>query len=86
MIDIKFDNFDHSTNEGKMLLAALAILTTIDHEDINSRKYGGSTHPYDAFDSVLDLANKIYYEDEYKLYLSSVERDNKINDVIKNTP
>jgi len=82
MINIEFPKFSIETDEGKMLLAALAILTSIDCEDITSGKFGGMTHPQDAFESVMELANKIYYEDEYELYLSSLERDKKIDSLL----
>lgn len=81
--EIDFRNFDNSTPEGQMLLAALAILTSIEPKDIREGKFGGMCHPQDVFEKVLDLANKIYYEEEYKIYLKSKERDNKLNSIIE---
>lgn len=85
MIQMTFADFNDKTNEGKMLLAAMAILTSIDFEDIKSGRFGGMTHPEDAFKSVVDIANKIYYEDEYKLYLKSLDRDKKVSSIIDPT-
>lgn len=82
MIELEFNNFDHSTPEGQMLLAAMAILTSIEPKDIREGKFGGMCHPQDVFERVVDLANKIYYEEEYKTYLKSKERDSKLNSII----
>ena len=79
---IDFRNFNNSTPEGQMLLAAMAILTSIEPKDIREGKFGGMCHPQDVFEKVLDLANKIYYEEEYKRYLSSLKMDKKIEDII----
>ncbi len=80
--EINFRNFDNSTPEGQMLLAAMAILTSIEPKDIHEGKFGGMCHPQDVFEKVLDLANRIYYEEEYKTYLKSKERDSKLNSII----
>lgn len=80
MINIEFGNFD-DTDEGKMLLSAIAILTSLSCRDIKEQKYGGMSHPHDVFDRIKDLCNKIYFEEEYKRYIKSIERDNKINDI-----
>jgi hypothetical protein len=75
-------DFSTETLEGKLLLAALSVLTTIDCQQIKSGKYGGTVHPDDALRKIVDLANYIYYEEEYKSYLESVKRQNKIEDII----
>ena len=42
----KFTNFDcESTVEGKLLMAALSVLTSIDKKDIREGQYGGMNHP-----------------------------------------
>ena len=70
------------SDEGKLLVAALAVLTSIDIKDIKNEKWGGMVHPDDALERIQDLANKIFYEEEYNSYLKSKERDNKINSIL----
>lgn len=73
---------DDKSDEGKLLIAALAILTSIDTEDINSGKWGGMTHPDDALDQIQDLANKIYFEEEWKAEEKLKKRDKKLINLI----
>lgn len=84
MITIKtISDFSHDSDEGKMLLAALAVLTSIDKKDITENKWGGWVHPDDALRRVADLANKIYYEEEWKAEESRIKRDEKISKIIE---
>ncbi len=83
MIDYKkITDFNSDTPEGKLLLASIAILTSVDHEDIKSCKWGGMTHPDKAMEQIVELANKIFYEKEWKLEQERIKRDNKINSII----
>jgi hypoxanthine phosphoribosyltransferase len=84
MIDYKtIKDFNEDTHEGKLLLAAIAVLTSVDHEDIKSQKWGGMTHPDTAMEQIVELANKIFYEEEWKLEQERIKRDNKINKILK---
>lgn len=78
-----FPNFNDHTDEGKMLLAAMAILTSIECKDIIEKKFGGMVGPNEAFEKVVDIANKIYFEEEYNQYLEQLKRDNKINTILE---
>ena len=71
-------DFNDNSPEGKLLLMALAILTSINVED----KWGGMVHPDDALMKVQDLTNQIYYEEEWKGEQIKITRDNKINSII----
>lgn len=83
MIQLKrISDFNADTDEGKLLVAAIAILTSIDKEDIKSNKWGGMVSPDTALEQIQDLANKIYFEQEYKIYLHQKERDNKIQNIL----
>lgn len=84
MIDYKtIADFNGDTHEGKLLLAAIAVLTSVDYEDIKSQKWGGMTHPDTAMEQIVELANKIFYEEEWKLEQERIKRDNKINKILK---
>ncbi len=78
----KITDINDISDEGKLLVAALAVLTSIDIKDIKNEKWGGMVHPDDALERIQDLANKIFYEEEYNSYLKSKERDNKINSIL----
>lgn len=82
-------DIDDSTKEGKMLMAALSVLTSISHEQIDEHEYGGHTHPDDATERIANLANYIYYTEEYKrlelVKESSIKRDNTIDNIIDDT-
>ncbi len=77
---------DDSTKEGKMLMAALAVLTSITHEQIDDHEYGGMVHPDEAVCRIAELANYIYFTDEFKRQKAISEginkRDNTINNII----
>lgn len=83
MIEKTFENFSVDSDEGKIMLAAIAILTSLTHEDIKSNRYGGCSNPHSVFDIVVDLANKIYFESEWKLDQLNKKRIEKIN-IIEN--
>ena len=75
-------NFTDSTDEGKILLAAISVLTSLDCKDIREGKWGGMTHPDDALRRLVELANKIYYEEEWKEEQKRIKRDNTIDGII----
>jgi hypothetical protein len=75
-------DINDKTEEGKLLLMAISILTSIKPDDIKSDKWGGMVHPDDALTKVKDLANEIYYEEEYKAEKKRIMRDNKINSIL----
>ena len=59
-------DFNDNSPEGQLLLAAISILTTISEEDLKDNKWGGMVHPDDALLKIQDIANRIYYEEEWK--------------------
>ena len=75
-------DFSGDTPEGKMLLAAVAILTSIEPIDIKENKFGGMSHVDNVIKQIAELANKIYYEEEYKQHKKTLKRDNKINEIL----
>jgi hypothetical protein len=84
MIDYKtIKDFDGDSVEGKLLLTAIAVLTSIDHEDIKIAKWGGMTHPDQAIEQLVELANKIFYKEEWKQEQEKIKRDNKINKILE---
>jgi hypothetical protein len=78
----KFTELKEDSVEGKLLLSALAVLTSIEKKDIREGKYGGMNHPDTVMENIWDLANKIYFEKEYKDWLVIENRDNKINNIL----
>ena len=76
------NNINTSSDEGKLLLAALAILTSITEGDVKEKKWGGMTHPNRALNQVEDLAMKIFHEEDYDRYLLTKRRDNKIHSIL----
>ncbi len=81
MINIKKLPDINDSEEGKVLVAAIAILTSIDRDDIG-KYWGGMIHPDDALERVVDLANKICYEEEWKLEKIRENRENSINKIV----
>lgn len=80
---IKHNNIsdiNDKTDEGKLLVMALAALTSV---QIESGKWGGMTHPDVALQQIVDIANSIYFTEEYKKYQQSIQRDRKINQILK---
>lgn len=69
--------------EGKLLIMAMAILTTIDYEDIKKNEYGGGSHPDVVLAKIVELTNKVYYEDEWKSSEVKRNRDVKINKILE---
>jgi hypothetical protein len=83
MINLKtIRDFNDNSPEGKLLLAAISILTSITPKDIKEDKWGGMVHPDDALERIQDLANKIYYEEEWKGEQIKIMRDNKLNKIL----
>lgn len=78
----RFAEASQDTVEGKLLLAALAVLTSLDEKDIEDGTWGGMTHPDEAFERVVELANKIFHEEEWKAEEVLRKRDAKINGII----
>lgn len=71
-----------STEEGKVLLAAVAILTSLDNDDLKNNLWGDMVHPDDALGRVVELANKIFYKEEWESEKILKERDSKINKLL----
>lgn len=71
-----------STDEGKVLVASIAILTSLDNDDLKNNLWGGMVHPDDALERVIELANKIFYEEEWKSEQILKERDCKLNKIL----
>ena len=69
--------------EGKLLMMAMAILTSVDHEDIKNHEYGGMSHPDDVLAKIVELTNKVYYENEWKSEEIKRSRDSKINRILE---
>jgi hypothetical protein len=83
MIEMKtIRDFASDTDEGKLLLAALAVLTSIEQKDIQMCKWGGMVNPDEAFKRVVELANKIFYEEEWMAEEIISNRDDKISKII----
>ena len=76
-------DFNDNSPEGKLLLAAISILTSINVEDIKDNKWGGMVHPDNALLKIQDIANRIYYEEEWKGEQIKIKRDTKINSILK---
>lgn len=84
MINLKtIRDFNDNSPEGKLLLAAISILTSINGEDIKDNKWGGMVHPDTALEQIQNIANRIYYEEEWKADQIKIMRDTKINSILK---
>jgi hypothetical protein len=79
----KFIEFNQDSVEGKLLMAALAVLTSIDKDDIRKGKYGGMNHPDMVMENIWDLANYIFHQKEHEEWLFVENRDNKISDILQ---
>lgn len=77
----KLDQVNLDTEEGKLLLAALSILTSMNKSDIHSEGYGGSSYIGDVMIKVNELANKVFYEKEWESYQIIKKREDKLNDI-----
>ena len=62
----EFRQIDTNIDEGKLLLAAISILTSIDSEQIKRKRWGGMISPDQAHDQIVELANRIFFEEEFK--------------------
>ena len=80
----KLTDINLESPEGKLLMAAVAILTSIDHKHIDSHKWGGMLSPDKAVKQITELANKIYYEEEWEKEQQRIKRDNNINNILNN--
>lgn len=80
----KLKDINNNTPEGQLLMAAVAILTSIDHKHIKSGKWGGTLHPDTAVKQIADLTNKIYHKEEWEEEQKRITRDNNINKILNN--
>ena len=78
MLDLEFSKFDLASEEGMLLLASISILTT----NIDTKKYGPHKTPDEAFKHIQDLANRIFFEEEYKQAELQKKRNKIIDDII----
>jgi len=62
----EFRQIDTNIDEGKLLLAAISILTSIDSDQIKRKRWGGMISPDQAHDQIVELANRIFFEEEFK--------------------
>lgn len=81
----KLKDINTNLEEGKILMAALAILTSIDDKHINIGRWGSSLHPDKCVEQLVELANEIYYEEELKRENLIKCRDEKINKILRIT-
>ncbi len=80
----QLSDINMNSEEGQLLMAAVAILTSIEKKHIDSNKWGSNLHPDKAVKQISDLANKIYYEEEWLAEEIKLNRDNKINNILNN--
>ena len=84
----KFREIDLDIDEGKLLLAAISILTSIDTEDIKRKRWGGMISPDQAHNQIVDLANRLFFEEEYKVEVKRKRKEKRrarlINKIINN--
>jgi len=80
----KLTDINLNSEEGKLLMAAIAILTSIDIKHITSNKWGGNISPDKAVKQITELANKIYHEEEWNKEQQRLNRDNNINKILNN--
>ena len=78
MLDLEFNRFDLASEEGMLLLASISILTT----NIDMSKYGSNKTPDEVFKHIQDLANQIFFEEEYKQAELQKKRNKMIDDII----
>ena len=79
----KFTNFDCESTEGKLLMAALSVLTSIDKKDIQKGQYGGMNHPDTVMKNLWKLSNYIFHQKEYEEWEVVENRDKKIENILK---
>lgn len=73
------DSIDITSEEGQLLMSALAVLSSIEPKHIESGKFGPSAHVDDILEYLSDLSNRMYHTSEYKSYL----REYKIDSIVK---
>lgn len=78
MLDLEFNRFDLASEEGMLLLASISILTT----NIDMSKYGSNKTPDEVFKHIQHLANRIFFEEEYKQAELQKRRNKMIDDII----
>ena len=78
MLDLEFNRFDLASEEGMLLLASISILTT----NIDMSKYGSNKTPDEVFKHIQDLANRIFFEEEYKQAELQKKRNRIIDGII----
>lgn len=78
----KFTSVNCDSVEGKLLVAALSILTSIDKEDIKEGRFGGMNHPDTVMENIWHLANYVFHEKELEEYKFIQMRDKKIESLI----
>ena len=83
----EFRQIDTNIDEGKLLLAAISILTSIDSEQIKRKRWGGMISPDQAHDQIVELANRIFFEEEYKTEVKRKRKEKRrtrlINKILK---
>jgi len=82
MITIKKISELPDTEVTKLLITAVAVLTSISEADIEEEMWGGTVQPDDALKQIVELANKLYYFDEWESEEKSKERIEKINKIV----
>jgi DNA phosphorothioation-dependent restriction protein DptG len=82
MITIKKISELPDTEVTKLLITAVAILTSISEADIEEEMWGGTVQPDDALKQIVELANKLYYFEEWESEEKSKERIEKINKIV----
>lgn len=87
MIELTFGTLQTDNDESKMLLAAMSILTSSSFKSSElNYEFGTKSSPNNAFDNVKDLANKIFYEEEYKKHTLFLDRRDKISRLTNDSP
>jgi DNA phosphorothioation-dependent restriction protein DptG len=82
MITVKRISELPDTEATKLLVTAVAILTSLHEEDIEEEVWGRTVHPDEALKKIVELANKLYYFDEWESEQKSIERIDKIDDLL----
>jgi hypothetical protein len=82
MITIKNISELPDTEVTKLLITAVAVLTSISEADIEEEMWGGTVQPDEALEKIVELANKLYYFDEWESEEKSKERIEKINKIV----
>jgi len=78
MLDLEFNKFDLGSEEGMLLLASISILSSY----VDKKEYGPHKSPDEVFLSIQELANKIFFEEEYRQAEIQKKRNKIIDDII----